>query len=343
MKKPIVGLTLFFMAGIVLGRYLPFSFLPFYIFSLILFGASFSLFLKRKTPLVSLFLFSLTLLVGYLYFSFTYFPHSPAHIINFASSEGEVELVGRVVSRPSEKIFTKRKRVSFILETERIEPFRSNQERSSQISSPDVPDKENTLYGKVEGKVWVNSYSLYQNLGYGDRVRVRGKLRLPRSAREKGDFDWQRYLSYQGVWVELHTGWVEMLESSSISLMRWAHQNENHLARAIEKTLPNPHDQVAKGILLGDKERLPPHILTSFRRTGTAHVLVVSGLHVGLILFILFFVLRTLGVRSKIVAMLAFPVLVYYALLVGLRAPVVRASFMAGVGLTCLLINGIPR
>jgi len=339
MKKPIVGLTLFFMAGIVLGRYLPFSFLPFYIFSLILFGASFSLFLKRKTPLVSLFLFSLTLLVGYLYFSFTYFPHSPAHIINFASSEGEVELVGRVVSRPSEKIFTKRKRVSFILETERVEPVRSNQERSSQISSPDVPGEKNTLYGKVEGKVWVNSYSLYQNLGYGDRVRVRGKLRLPRSAREKGDFDWQRYLSYQGVWVELHTGWVEMLESSSISLMRWAHQNENHLARAIEKTLPNPHDQVAKGILLGDKERLPPHILTSFRRTGTAHVLVVSGLHVGLILFILFFVLRTLGVRSKIVAMLAFPVLVYYALLVGLRAPVVRASFMAGVGLTCLLIN----
>jgi len=339
MKKPIVGLTLFFMAGIVLGRYLPFSFLLFYIFSLILFGASLSLFLKRKTPLVSFFLFSLTLLVGYLYFSFTYFPHSPAHIINFASSEGEVELVGRVVSRPSEKIFTKRKRVSFILEPERVEPVRSNRERSSQISSPDVPSEKSVLYGKAKGKVWVNSYSLYQNFGYGDRVRVRGKLRLPRSAREKGDFDWQRYLSYQGVWVELHTGWVEMLESSSISLMGWAHQNENHLARAIEKTLPNPHDQVAKGILLGDKDRLPPHILDSFRRTGTAHVLVVSGLHVGLILLILFFVLRTLGVRSKIVAVFAFPVLVYYALLVGLRAPVVRASFMAGVGLTCLLIG----
>jgi len=73
--------------------------------------------------------------------------------------------------------------------------------------------------------------------------------------------------------------------------------------------------------------------------TTTTHVLVVSGLHVGLILLILFFVLRTLGVRSKIVAVFAFPVLVYYALLVGLRAPVVRASFMAGVGLTCLLIN----
>jgi len=204
MKRPIVGLTLFFMAGIVLGRYLPFSFLLFYIFSLILFGASFSLFLKRKTPLVSFFLFSLTLLVGYLYFSFTYFPHSPAHIINFASSEGEVELVGRVVSRPSEKIFTKRKRVSFILQAERVEPSRSNQERSSQISSPDVPSEKSALYGKVEGKVWVNSYSLYQNFA-------------------------------------------------------------------------QPHDQVAKSILLGDKDRLPPHILDSFRRTGTAQAVPVQS------------------------------------------------------------------
>ncbi len=262
MKKPIVGVILFFIAGMVLGRYLPFSFLPFYILSLILFGVSLFLFLKRKTPLVSFFLFSLTLLVGYLYFSFIYFPHSPAHIINFASSEVEVELVGRVVSRPSEKIFAKRKRVSFILEAETVEPTPSHEENPSHNNQ--------TLSGKAEGKVWVNSYSFYQNPGYGDRVRVRGKLRLPRSAQEKGDFDWQRYLSYQGIWVELHTGWVEMLESSDFSLVRWAQQNEDYLAARIEGILPNPPAQVAKSILLGDKEKLPPPILEDFRRTGTA-------------------------------------------------------------------------
>jgi len=58
-------------------------------------------------------------------------------------------------------------------------------------------------------------------------------------------------------------------------------------------------------------------------------VLVVSGLHVGLILFIFFFVLKTLGVSRKIISMLAFPIFVYYALLTRLRAPVMRASFMA--------------
>jgi len=341
MKKPIVGVTLFFMLGIVLGRYLPFSFLPFYIFSLILFAVTFSLFLKGKTSLVSLFLFSLVLLTGYLYFSLTYFPSSPTHIINFAPSEAEVEIVGRVVSRPSEKIFSKRKRVSFVLEAETVEPTPSlaGVEKKDGSISSDAPHRKNIPYGKTEGRVWVNSYSPYWNFGYGDRVRVRGKLGLPRPAREKGDFDWQRYLSYQGVWVELHTGWVEMLESSDFSLVRWAQQNEDHLAARIEKTLPDPHAQIAKSILLGDKEKLPPPILEDFRRTGTAHVLVVSGLHVGLILFIFFFVLRTLGLSAKIISVFSLPILLYYALLTGLRAPVMRASFMATVGLTCLLID----
>jgi len=64
------------MGGIILGRYLPSSPFPFYLLAVILLGVSFSLFLKGKTPLVNLFLFSLALLIGYLYFSLTYFPHS---------------------------------------------------------------------------------------------------------------------------------------------------------------------------------------------------------------------------------------------------------------------------
>ena len=239
--------------------------------------------------------------------------------------------MGRVVSQPSEKIFAKRKRISFILEVEKLEPTPSPEKYTSHNNQ--------TLPGKVEGKVWVNSYFPYLTFGYGDRVKVKGRLRLPRSAQEKGDFDWQRYLSYQGIWVELHTGWVEMLESSDFSLMRWAQQNEDYLAARIERTLPNPLAQVAKSILLGDKEKLPPPILEDFRRTGTAHVLVVSGLHVGLILFIFFFVLKTLGLSVKLILVLAFPIILYYALLTGLRAPVMRASFMATVGLTCLLID----
>ena len=49
------------------------------------------------------------------------------------------------------------------------------------------------------------------------------------------------------------------------------------LAAPIEITLPDPHAQVAKSILLEDKERLPPHILEDFRRTGTAHPVPVQS------------------------------------------------------------------
>ena len=54
------------------------------------------------------------------------------------------------------------------------------------------------------------------------------------------------------------------------AFVQYLSEIEDDLAARIEKTLPDPYAQVAKSILLGDKERLPPHILEDFRRTGTA-------------------------------------------------------------------------
>lgn len=61
---------------------------------------------------------------------------------------------------------------------------------------------------KAEGKVWVISYFPLENYSYGDMVRVEGKLSIPEKARKKGEFNWRKYLSYQGIWVELDTGKV---------------------------------------------------------------------------------------------------------------------------------------
>ncbi len=222
--------------------------------------------------------------------------------------------MGRVVSRPSEKAFAKRRRVSFILQAQRIEPapldkravlpnvFSAEDEENSprlqdrglestalyeetsstgekegdQSSPPEVHNRGEVPYQEVKGKIWVNSYSLYSAPGYGDRVEVRGRLRVPRSARDQEDFDWQEYLSYQGAWVEIHTASLRVLEDASSSLVGWTHRNEEYLSRLIQKTLPNLHAQVVKSILLGDKEGLPPDVRDSFRRTGTAQAVPVQ-------------------------------------------------------------------
>jgi competence protein ComEC len=316
MNKPIYGITLFFILGIIIGRYLTLPFLPLYLGLTILFVLAFFLYLKKKEKWTGYSLFLITLLIGIVYFYYIYYPHSSNHIVVYAPSEEKVMVIGEVVSRPQ----LKERRIRFIVEAKKI--IENEQEEATQ------------------GKIWVTSYLPLENYDYGDTVKLEGRLRLPEEAKEKGAFDWQRYLSYQGIWVELATGKVTVIRRQGGSfLIRWAYKSRDWMVRVIEHTLPEKHSAVLKGIMLGDKESLPSEVQESFLRTGTGHILVVSGLHVGLILLLLLILFRVLPLPSRLAFFIAMPILCYYALLTGLRPPVIRATLMVVIGLTSLTIG----
>ncbi|TET10657.1 ComEC family competence protein [Candidatus Aerophobetes bacterium] len=315
MNKPIFGIALFFTVGILLGRYLTFPFLPLYLALLTFFGLSLIFYLKKKKALLSSSLFAIFLLIGALRFHYAYFPHSPSHILTFAPSGEKVKLTGKVLNHPQLKEGT----IRFIMEAKKIN---SGEER------------------RTEGRVWIVCYFPLENYSYGDTVRVEGKLSIPEGAREKGEFDWRRYLSYQGIWVELDTGKVDVIKRGGGSfLIKWAYKSRDWIVRVIEHTLPFPHSAVLKGIMLGDRESLPLEVRESFLRTGTGHILVVSGLHIGLILFLLLILFRVLALPSKLAFLIIIPLLGGYALLTGFSLPVLRATLMAAVGLIALIIN----
>jgi hypothetical protein len=64
--------------------------------------------------------------------------------------------------------------------------------------------------------------------------------------------------------------------------------------------------------------------------------LLVSGLHVGLVLFVFFVFFRTLGLFFGLTSLLVIPLLAYYAVLAGLRPPVGQATLMAEMKLDFL-------
>ena len=236
MKKPIIGFTSSFIGGILLGRYLLFPILFLYLSILALFSLSFFFYLKKREKTVTYLLFLLTFFIGIIYFYIRYYP-SPSNIINFAPTSRAVEITGKVITHPQLKKGRKR-RVTFIMEVKRI--------------------KFENKINKTEGKVWVNSYFPYKTCNYGDRVNVKGRLRIPRGARKKGEFNWQEYLSYQGVWAEVNTGKVNVIEKNRGNpILSLAYKSRDWMAGLIDKTLPFPHRSVLKGILLGDKESLP--------------------------------------------------------------------------------------
>ena len=273
MNKPIYGITLFFITGITLGRYLNLPFLPLYSGSITLFAFAFIFYLKKKEKWTGYSLFILIFLAGVAYFYYSYYPRSPYHITAYIPFSEKATVIGRVVTHPE----LKERRIHFVLEAERIVTGEA-QEQQGQEGKRKGEEESEEEQKPCRGKIWVVSYFPLQNYNYGDRIRVEGRLQIPQEPEEKEEFDWQRYLSYQGIWVELHTGKIVVLERKGGNpLTKWAYQSRNWMVKVIEHTLPRPHSAVLEGIMLGDKESLPYGVRENFLRTGTGQAVPVQS------------------------------------------------------------------
>lgn len=165
-------------------------------------------------------------------------------------------------------------------------------------------------------------------VAYGDRLIITATLA---AAPVFADFDYREYLARRGIQALLQArqfrrsaqGQGDPLLSALLAL-------KAHVREAIASSLPEPHAGVLQGILLGDRSSIPPDLEDAFKRTGTNHILVISGYNLTIVAA-LFGAMRA-GTRwpwrraaSVLTGITA------YTLLVGAEPAVVRAALMAGV------------
>lgn len=99
---------------------------------------------------------------------------------------------------------------------------------------------------------------------------------------------------------------------------------------------------LAHALLLGYRTQLPSELLAVFRKTGTLHIFAISGLHVGMIAGMIIFVLNACRVpHSRWILFLA-PLLIIYTLATGARPSAVRACVMAIVYFVAPLLRRRP-
>jgi len=213
--------------------------------------------------------------------------------------------------------------------------------RGMVIEQPDVRDRFCLLtfaadevsaggeHRQVSGKVLIRvpRYPVY---AYGDVLRVDGKLQTPP---ELEDFDYAGYLADRGIHSIMYYPGVEILDRGLGSkLLQWMHSVRQRLSDSLARSLPEPQAALAQAILLGARDNIPDSLHKAFSRTGTAHLLAVSGLHVGIIVaMLLSFGILVFGRHRYIYIWLALAILWLYVLLIGMRPPIVRASIMGSL------------
>jgi competence protein ComEC len=105
-----------------------------------------------------------------------------------------------------------------------------------------------------------------------------------------------------------------------------------YIVAVIEKYVSGIDQQaITQALLIGKSDLLPAELRNAYAASGTMHVLAVSGLHVGIIYWIILFFLKPLSKFANgrwIIALLSILILWLYAVLTGLSASVLRAVVM---------------
>ncbi|MBN1851611.1 MAG: ComEC/Rec2 family competence protein, partial [Pirellulales bacterium] len=172
----------------------------------------------------------------------------------------------------------------------------------------------------------------------GDRIRVHGSITRPQPARNPGEFDFQEYNRADRRLIGMHARFPECVQVVAPgriwSLQRWIDSVRQAARNMLFAAIGQRRIGLAAAVLLGAREGLPSMETESFLMTGTVHLLVVSGLHVGILAMGLFFALGW-GIVPRNIALMAAMILVgAYALIADARPPVLRAAVL--VTLVCV-------
>lgn len=185
---------------------------------------------------------------------------------------------------------------------------------------------------------------------YGDRIRLSGTLERLASARNPGAFDPRRFFYRSiGALVELRCGpgdRFEHLQSNLGNPLRhFAEDTREHLANAICYDLDDSPQTTAilKAMALGAREQTPDDLEDLFRLSGSLHIFAVSGMHVGIFAAIVWALLSLLRLPRRFVVLLVIPIVLFYAVVTGLRPSACRAAIMASTILLGLLAERQPR
>jgi competence protein ComEC len=216
---------------------------------------------------------------------------------------------------------------------------------------------DNTV-APISGRVRIAAYDFEPPVASGDVVRIhRLRLRRPSGFRNPGAFDYERYLARRGIYAIGNIGQAERLEvmrrAPSGHLARLTRVKER-LAAHINRTMPESAAAITQEMVLGLRGGLPSTVREAFAASGTAHLMSVSGLHVGFVYAAVFFVLKPCLVRlrfrllgrfgggprpSKLAAAGALLAVLAYACLVGANLPTIRATLMITTYVVAYLLD----
>ena len=167
----------------------------------------------------------------------------------------------------------------------------------------------------------------------GQAILFHSKLSPIAPAQNPYQFDYKRYMEHQGIYWQGYPTCYEIKDAPSFSPFIKAKQLQGHLAATLSH-YPFSKETVGvlKALVLGIRSDITPELYQQYINAGAVHILAISGLHIGIITYLLtlFISLVVPAHRKGVKIALLLVFLLTYAAITGFSASVLRAVVMFG-------------
>ncbi|MEK9627732.1 MAG: DNA internalization-related competence protein ComEC/Rec2 [Nitrospinota bacterium] len=326
---PILPYLLSFMAGLVVNQSNS------YFVCAIVLGLSFYFFIRsiQSFSILKTGTLVFILLSGWMYPTNT--PTHPDNIVHHIEEGTTISLQGKLFTPPQ----VLEDRTFYFLEAESISTKRKTRE--------------------VSGRVRIAVYKAHDLLGSGEIVRFQKiRLKVPRNFKNPGRFDYRTYLNSKGVDLIGNVSKPEsIIRLGKFELpfyYSFTQSIRGKILISLTKLFPGEEGKLLQAMVFGMKDSLSPKVRQAYIDTGLAHLMAVSGLHIGFVTSAFYFLLLPLvfqllyrfkpddaraGHSGKWTAFFCLIPVLLYMVIVGAKVSSLRAGIMVSAFLIAILIN----
>lgn len=183
----------------------------------------------------------------------------------------------------------------------------------------------------LKEKVLVN-VPVFPSYEYGDLLTVRGRLQEPPIFE---DFNYKEFLEKEGIFAIVQNPRVEEQARANLNILQKGYALILNAKRGFQKLIarfvPHPESTVLSALLFGDQGAIPESLKDRFNKTGTRHLVAVSGQHVALLFPMLMAFFLSLGLWRRQALVLSNVFLALFIMFTGFSASAVRAGIMGSL------------
>jgi competence protein ComEC len=326
MRKPIIVLTIVFTAGILLGQ--AFLFFPYSTIILVTLAVLVTIVVHRRAPLRSL-LYILPGLAGIASFVYSTAWLPSDHYLRILSPDSTMHSVaGRIASA----LDRDPERTGFTLEATELD------------GTP------------TSGLMRASVREAAAAIGYGDRVRISGRVFEPQGFNNPGGFDYGGYLARNRIYRMISvkdTASIEVLAQGR-GVFRTIQDWRERIRQSFLASTSGEGSAILQAMVLGEEGALTDEMRDRFLAAGVTHIISISGSHLGMVAVICFGMVRMLMLLlpepayhrltiladpKKIAAWITLPLVIFYTALAGAQVATVRSLVMILAGLAALILD----